>query len=78
MAIDTETKRRSAQADVAGTIRPVADGTIGTADRAHCAWMYSGLTYAAPDAAVIRASVRRGSGRLLGWLQTFMPAGEST
>ena len=50
MAIDTESKRRSAQMQASGTIRPVADGTIGAPDRAQCAWLYSGLTYSAPPA----------------------------
>ena len=41
MAIDTENKRRSVS-----FIFPYPDGTIGTADRAHATWFYSGLVYA--------------------------------
>jgi len=52
MAIDSETKRRSAQQGAAGNLRPVADGTVGTADRAVAAWFYSGLTYDAPSAEI--------------------------
>lgn len=50
MAIDTETKRRSAQVygPPAGGPFPVPDGTIAAADRAHSAGLYSGLTYSAP------------------------------
>jgi hypothetical protein len=48
VSIDTENKRRSAQAGPAGTMRPVADGTIAAADRATAAWMYAGLTYEEP------------------------------
>lgn len=55
MAIDTETKRRSAQYGTpGGQLRPVADGTVGTSDRAHCAWLYSGLTYSSPTVLVRR------------------------
>ena len=59
MAIDTQDKRRSAQQSSAGTPRPIADGSIGTADRAHAAWFYRGLTYTAPGAAGGAAAIRR-------------------
>ena len=54
MAINTEDRRRS----VTGfygyiTIKPVADGTIGAADRAQAAGFYSGLTYGAPPSVVV-------------------------
>lgn len=45
MAIDTQNKRRSVQAYTLGLMRPVADGTIGMADRATVTWYYSGLSY---------------------------------
>lgn len=41
MAIDTEGKRRSTVA-----VLPVPDGTIGTQDRPHVCWIYSGLVIA--------------------------------
>lgn len=41
MAIDTEGKRRSTVA-----VLPVSDGTIGTQDRPHVCWIYSGLVIA--------------------------------
>lgn len=47
MAIDTAAKRASVQAYTLGLTRPPADGTISAADRAHAAWFYSGITYAA-------------------------------
>lgn len=46
--IDTESKRRSVQAYTLGLMRPVADGTIDTGDKATCAWLYSGLGYSPP------------------------------
>jgi hypothetical protein len=47
MAIDTHTKRRSAMniGTPVGRIQPLADGTIADEDRAHVAYMYSGLNY---------------------------------
>jgi len=49
MAIDSEDKRRSAQYGTpGGTVRPIADGSIGTQDRPHCIWLYRGLSYSAP------------------------------
>jgi hypothetical protein len=48
MAIDTETKRRSVHGYTLNAIGPVPDGTIGTPDRPHTAWLYSGLTYESP------------------------------
>ena len=50
MAIDTQNKRRSVQAYLFGLVRPVADGTVGTADRPTVAWFYAGLAYAALEA----------------------------
>lgn len=47
MAIDTENKRRSVQAYLLGLVRPLADGTVGDADRATVGWFYAGITYAA-------------------------------
>ena len=43
MAIDTENKRRSVSGYTGNPIYPVADGTIGTQDRPHVAWLYSGI-----------------------------------
>lgn len=43
MAIDTPNKRRSVHGYGIGTIYPVADGTIGTEDRRHVAWLYAGI-----------------------------------
>jgi len=46
VAIDSEDKRRSVTGVIGNfTIKPVADGTIGAADRAHAACFYAGLTY---------------------------------
>lgn len=46
MAIDTEDKRRSVAVTYGQrTIMPVADGTVGDADRPHARWLYPGLTY---------------------------------
>lgn len=45
MAIDTETKRRSVHGYTNSPVYPVPDSTIGASDRAHVAWIYSGLTY---------------------------------
>lgn len=45
MAIDTETKRRSVQAYTFGLMRPEADLTIDSGDRATATWLYSGLAY---------------------------------
>lgn len=50
MAIDTESKRRSVHGYGIGTIAPVADGTIGSADREHMAWLYAGIAASAPAA----------------------------
>lgn len=46
MAIDTQNKRRSAQFQATGSLRPVADGAITSPDRATAAWFYAGLNYA--------------------------------
>lgn len=43
--IDTQNKRRSVQAYTLGLVRPVADATVGTADRPSLAWFYSGINY---------------------------------
>ena len=43
MAIDSEDKRRSVHGYTMTPIYPVADGTIGTQDRPHVAWIYRGL-----------------------------------
>lgn len=51
MAIDTQTKRRSVHGYGIGTIAPLADGTIGSADREHMAWLYAGIAATAPPAA---------------------------
>ncbi len=53
MAIDTETKRRSVQAYTFGLMRPLADGTINSGDRACAAWLYSGLSYSPPIPPVV-------------------------
>jgi hypothetical protein len=52
MAIDTETKRRSVHGYTLNFIGPVPDGTVGTPDRAHTAWYYGGITYAARESFV--------------------------
>lgn len=41
MAIDTQTKRRSVSGYSGIIIAPLADGTIGAADRAHVAGLYA-------------------------------------
>ena len=50
MAIDSVNKRRSiaAYSGIAAIIAPVADGTIGAADRVHLAGLYAGTTPGAP------------------------------
>lgn len=66
MAIDTQNKRRSVGGYCAGLAYPVPDGTVGTADRAHIAWLYAGLTYSGVVAAVadvIGGIARRMAGR---------------
>lgn len=47
MAIDTENKRRSVHGYTFNVIGPEPDGSVDDPDRAHSAWYYSGLTYAA-------------------------------
>ena len=42
MAIDSEDKRRSALLE---GILPVADGSVGTADRPHVVWIYRGIAF---------------------------------
>lgn len=49
MAINTKAKRASVQAYTLGLMRPPPDGSVDAADRAAEAWLYSGLTYAAPN-----------------------------
>ena len=44
MAIDTENKRRSVSSYSGHMIAPVADGTIGDADRFHMGWIYAGTS----------------------------------
>ncbi len=66
MAIDTEDKRRSAQSFPWGlSIRPVADGTVGTTDRAHETGFYSGIAYAAAPILVAPDIVNAATMRLL-------------
>lgn len=48
MPIDTQSKRRSVHGYGIGTIAPVADGTIDSADREHMAWLYAGISAAPP------------------------------
>jgi len=43
MAIDTETKRRSVSGYSHLILAPLADGTIGAADREHIAGLYAGI-----------------------------------
>lgn len=64
MAIDSESKRRSAQMQAPGPLRPVADGTIAKADRATAAWLYSGIDYDGP--AVIVGTSQPGLSMQLG------------
>ena len=47
MAIDTQNKRRSVHGYTHTPIYPVADGTVGTQDRPHVAWLYAGITISA-------------------------------
>ena len=48
MAIDTEDKRRSAYISLGlYNIQPVADGSQGSADRAHNRWFYRGIAITA-------------------------------
>lgn len=58
MAIDTASKRRSISAYTGLLIAPVADGTIGAADRAALAWLYSGLDYAATTTRTVALTLR--------------------
>ena len=46
--IDTQNKRRSVVQYAPFTIAPVADGTIGDADREQATWLYSGLPPVVP------------------------------
>ena len=64
MSIDTETKRRSVQAYTFGLMRPLADGTIDSGDRASAAWLYSGLSYApfVPPPVVVTPSTAKRPG----------------
>jgi len=44
MAIDTQNKRRSVTSMIGiSTVLPLADGTVGTQDRVHVAFYYSGI-----------------------------------
>jgi hypothetical protein len=52
MPIDTEAKRRSASQMPWMHIAPVADGTIGAADRIHATGYYAGIPVGAPSAMV--------------------------
>lgn len=52
MAVDTKAKRASVQAYTFGLMRPPPTGTIGEAARATITWLFSGLDYQAPVAAV--------------------------
>jgi hypothetical protein len=68
--IDTQTKRRSVHGYTGTLVYPLVDGIIGAGDRAHVAWIYSGLTYAppAPEPIAIPSVVTvggRGGGALL-------------
>lgn len=49
MAIDSRQKRTSV-ANYHNLIMPVADGTIGTADKQHASGLYMGLSTGAPVA----------------------------
>lgn len=45
MAIDTESKRRSAYWGMGvWNVMPVPDGTVDAADRPHARWIYAGIT----------------------------------
>ena len=55
MAIDTQTKRRSAYYGMGvWNVMPVADGTIGTQDRVHARWIYSGIAIAGAGVSKIK------------------------
>ena len=54
MAIDTANKRRSVHGYTHTPIYPVADGAIGTQDRPHVAWIYSGISIGAAFSTYIR------------------------
>ncbi len=59
MAVDTRNKRHS----VANhglpfmALGPLPDGTIGMTDRAHLAWLYSGITVSQATGVVVDADV---------------------
>lgn len=48
MAVDSESKRRSAPNMLVFVIPPVADGTIADVDREQMSYLYSGITPGAP------------------------------
>ena len=50
MAIDTQTKRRSVSGYSGIVIAPLADGTIGAADREHITGLYAGIAASPPVA----------------------------
>lgn len=59
MAVDSETKRRSAlgMLVMALTIAPVPDGTISAVDREHITGIYAGIAPAAPAAPVLTTAI---------------------
>lgn len=48
MAVDTQTKRRSVSGYSGIIIAPLADATIGAADREHIAGLYAGISATPP------------------------------
>jgi len=77
MAIDTETKRRSAAVTALRLpflphILPVADGSIAQADRQHAAWLYGGIAAAAPAAVDVAYVLCSDAQPLAPWLTRYV------
>jgi hypothetical protein len=68
MAIDTQSKRRSVLGYALAYTYPVADGTVGTADRIHAAGLYAGTTADPPPVVVPDTGRRRRRLRAMGYL----------
>lgn len=57
MAVDSESKRRSAPNMLVFVIPPVPDGTIANVDREQASYLYSGITPASPAGGITHKSV---------------------
>ena len=70
MAVDTETKRRSAIGATLAflAIAPLSDGTIGAVDREHILGIYAGIAPGAPAAGIARPRVEGYNGFVNGGL----------